>query len=92
MARAQSGLLGQNQEAGQPGHVAFPLADELGIQNVGEGREGHIFLIGSCDEHAEGLPMVGQFQDVIVVAIRGGELSCEDTKMAGWKWFQPLLK
>lgn len=35
--RARGGLLGQNQEAGQTGHISFPLADELGIQNVGEG-------------------------------------------------------
>lgn len=80
MARAKGGLLGQNQEAGQCGHVPSPLADELGIQNAGEGREGHLFFIGGSNEHAESVPMVGQFQDVVVMAVGGGELSCEDTR------------
>lgn len=84
-------LLGQNQEAGQPGHVAFPVADELGTQNVGEGRERHLLFIRGSNEHAEGVSVVGQFQDVIVMAIGRGELGCEDTKMARWKGLQLSL-
>ena len=57
--RARGGLLGQNQEAGQSGHIPFPLADELSIQNAGEGRERHLFLIGGSNEHAESVPVVG---------------------------------
>lgn len=75
--RARDGLLGQNQEAGQPGHIPFPLADELSIQNAGEGRERHLLLIGGSNEHAESVPVVGQFQDVVVTAVGGGKLSWE---------------
>ena len=75
--RARGGLLGQNQEAGQSGHIPFPLADELSIQNAGEGRERHLFFIGGSNEHAESVPVVGQFQDVVVMAVRGGKLSWE---------------
>lgn len=82
VARARGGLLRQNQEAELPGHIPFPLADELGIQDVGEGRERHLFFIGSGDEHAESVPMVGQFQDVIVMAAGGRKLGCEDTRLA----------
>lgn len=79
--RARDGLLGQNQEAGQAGHIPFPLTDELIIQNVDEGRKRHLFFIGSSNEHAESVPMVGQFQNVVVMAIRGRKLSCKDTKI-----------
>lgn len=82
VVRARGDLLGQNQEAEPSGHIPFPLADELGIQDVGEGREGHLLLIGSSDEHAESVPVVGQFEDVVVMAVGGRKLGCEDTRLA----------
>lgn len=86
--RVWDGLLRQDEETGQSGHVPFPLSDELSIQDAGEGGEGHFLLVGRRDEHAEGFAVVGQFQDVIVVAIRSGEFSWEETTMAPWKWLQ----
>lgn len=82
VVRARGDLLGQNQEAEPPGHIPFPLADELGIQDVGESREGHLLFIGSSDEHAESVPVVGQFEDVVVMAVGGQKLGCEDTRLA----------
>lgn len=36
--------------------------------------ERHLLFIRGSNEHAEGVPVVGQFQDVIVMAIGRGEL------------------
>lgn len=82
MVRARGDLLGQNQEAEPSGHIPFPLADELGIQDVGEGRKRHVFFIGSSNEHAERVSVIGQFQDVVITAVGGRKLGCEDTGLA----------
>lgn len=82
VVRARGDLLGQNQEAEPSGHIPFPLADELGIQDVGEGRKRHVFFIGSSNEHAERVSVIGQFQDVVITAVGGRKLGCEDTGLA----------
>lgn len=88
---ARGSLLGQNQEAGESGHIPFPLADELSVQNAGEGGERHLFFVGGGNEHAQSVAVVGQFQDVVVMAVGGGKLSWGDTKMARWQWLQHWL-